>query len=47
MGDGAYNSGDNLVACANHAPHPLDLVVPFKRPADPDVDVIIRTIMYQ
>jgi hypothetical protein len=38
MGDGAYNSGDNLVACATHALHPIDLVVPFKRPADPDVD---------
>lgn len=38
IGDGAYNSGDNLVACANYPPHPVDLVVPFKRPADPEVD---------
>lgn len=38
IGDGAYNSGDNLAACANYPGHPVDLVTPFKRPANPEVD---------
>lgn len=38
IADGAYNSGANLMACANHADHSVDLVSPFKRPADPEVD---------
>lgn len=37
IGDGAYNSGENLWACANHRDHAVDLVVPFSRPADPEV----------
>lgn len=37
IGDGAYNSGDNLAACANYPGHAVDLVVPFSRPADPEV----------
>jgi len=37
IADGAYNSGDNLAACANYPGHPVDLVVPFSRPADPEV----------
>jgi hypothetical protein len=37
IGDGAYNSGENLSACANHPGHAVDLVVPFSRPADPEV----------
>jgi hypothetical protein len=38
IGDGAYNSGDNLSACAHHPGHGVDLMVPFRRPADPEVD---------
>jgi hypothetical protein len=38
IADGAYISGDNLVACANHADHSVDLVSPFKRPFDTEVD---------
>jgi len=37
MGDGAYLSGDNLAACAAHPEHPIDLVAPLYRPADPVV----------
>jgi len=37
IGDGAYLSGDNLAACADHPEHPVDLVGPLNRPADPDV----------
>ena len=37
IGDGAYNSGDNLAACATHPGHAIDLMVPFNRPADPQV----------
>jgi len=37
IGDGAYNSAENLAACANYPGHPVDLVVPFSRPADPEV----------
>ncbi len=38
IADGAYNSGDNLAACAHHAGHAIDLVGPFHRPSDPEVD---------
>jgi hypothetical protein len=37
IGDGAYLSGDNLAACAAHPEHPVDLVAPLHRPADPEV----------
>ncbi len=37
IGDGAYPSGENLAACATHAPAPIDLVGPLTRPADPEV----------
>ncbi len=37
IGDGAYPSGQNLAACATHAPAPIDLVGPLTRPADPEV----------
>jgi Transposase DDE domain len=37
MGDGAYGSGQNLAGCANYPGHPVDLVVPLERPADPAV----------
>lgn len=37
IGDGAYLSGDNLAACAAHPEHPIDLVGPLHRPADPEV----------
>jgi hypothetical protein len=37
IGDGAYLSGDNLAACAAHPEHPIDLVGPLNRPADPEV----------
>jgi hypothetical protein len=35
IGDGAFGSGDNRAACANHPSHPVDLVAPMARPADP------------
>jgi len=38
IADGAYNSGDNLAACADHPGHAIDLVGPFHRPPDPEVD---------
>jgi transposase len=38
IGDGAFGSGDNRAACANHPSHPVDLVAPMARPADPEVD---------
>lgn len=37
IGDGAYLSGDNLAVCADRLEHPVDLVAPLKRPADPEV----------
>jgi hypothetical protein len=37
ISDGAYISGDNLAACAAHPEHPIDLVGPLNRPADPEV----------
>ena len=38
IGDGAYLSGDNLAACADHPEHAIDLVSPIRQPADPEVD---------
>jgi hypothetical protein len=38
IGDGAYGSGANLQACAEYPDHPIDLVTPCRRPADPEVD---------
>jgi len=37
MGDGAYGSGKNRAACANYSGHPVDLLAPVERPADPEV----------
>ena len=37
MGDGAYGSGENRAACANYPTHPVDLLAPMARPADPQV----------
>ena len=42
IGDGAYITGDNLAACANHCdgqgqPQPIDLVGPLRAPANPAV----------
>jgi transposase len=37
MGDGAYGSGKNRAACANYPGHPVDLLAPVERPADPAV----------
>jgi hypothetical protein len=37
IGDGAYNSGDNLASCSEYPAHPVDLVGPFYHPADPEV----------
>jgi class 3 adenylate cyclase len=37
IGDGAYLSGDNLAACAAHPEHPIGLMGPLHRPADPEV----------
>ena len=37
IADGAYASGDNLADCANHSPHPVDLLAPLKQPSDPEV----------
>ena len=38
LGDGAYGSGENRAACAERPDHPIDLVSPMARPADPAVD---------
>jgi transposase len=43
IGDGAYMTGDNLAACADHCdtqgqPQPIDLVGPLRQPAKPTVD---------
>jgi hypothetical protein len=38
VGDGAYSSGENLAACANHQPNPVDLMAPLTLPQDPAVD---------
>ena len=37
LGDGAYGSGENRAACANELAHPVDLLAPMERPADPEV----------
>jgi transposase len=37
IGDGAYGSGDNRAACANHVGHSIDLVSPLSQPRDPEV----------
>jgi len=37
MGDGAYGSGKNRAACATYPDHPVDLLAPVERPADPEV----------
>jgi transposase len=37
MGDGAYGSGQNRAACAAYPGHPVDLLAPVDRPADPEV----------
>ena len=37
MGDGAFGSGKNRAACANHGAHPVDLLSPLARPGDPEV----------
>jgi len=43
IGDGAYPTGDNLAACANHCdgngqPQPIDLLGPLRQPVNPTVD---------
>ena len=37
LADGAYGSGANLEACAQRTDHPIDLLTPRRRPADPEV----------
>jgi hypothetical protein len=37
LGDGAYGSGQNRVACDNYPGHAIDLVSPLTQPADPEV----------
>lgn len=48
IGDGAHGSGPNRAWCAEHPPHPIDLVAPLARPRDPAVhksafDLDLRT----
>jgi transposase len=38
IGDGAYGSGENRAACAQHQPEPVDLMAPLATSKDPDVD---------
>jgi hypothetical protein len=38
IGDGAYPSGQNLAACAQHQPEPVDLVAPLAQPRAGAVD---------
>jgi transposase len=38
IGDGAFGSGKNRAACADHEPQAIDLVTPLARPRDPEVD---------
>ncbi len=38
LGDGAYNTGDNLDSCAKHPAHTVELIGPFQRPAHPKID---------
>lgn len=37
IGDGAHGSGPNRAWCAEHQPHPIDLVAPLAQPHDPAV----------
>lgn len=37
IGDGAYGSGENRAACAQHQPAPVDLLAPLAPPKDPAV----------
>jgi hypothetical protein len=37
LGDGAYGSGENRAACAQHQPDPVDLVAPLATSKDPEV----------
>lgn len=37
IGDGAHGSGPNRAWCADHSPHPIDLVAPLAQPPDPAV----------
>ena len=37
IGDGADGAGKNRAACAHYPGHPVDLLAPVKRPADPAV----------
>ncbi len=37
IGDGAHGSGPNRAWCAEHHPHPIDLVAPLAQPRDPAV----------
>jgi len=37
IGDGAYGSGANRAACAQHLPDPVDLLAPLATPKDPEV----------
>lgn len=37
IGDGAYPSGENLAACAQHQPDPVDLLAPLAQAKDPAV----------
>jgi hypothetical protein len=38
LGDGAYGSGENRAACAQHEPEPVDLMAPLAIAKDPEVD---------
>jgi transposase len=38
IGDGAYGSGDNRAACADHRGQAIDLVSPVSKPHNPEVD---------
>jgi len=38
LADGAYGSGQNLEACAQHTPEPIDLCTPCQRPTDAEID---------
>ena len=38
IGDGAYGSGDNRAACAEHGGHAIDLVSPMSQPHDREAD---------
>ncbi len=44
IGDGAYGSGENFMACAAHPGHAVDLVTPLQRPDDPEVAISAFTI---